>query len=51
MKIVKSFRIDQELIDEAEKQNVNLVEVITAAIAKSVKDKRCPYCKQKIKNK
>lgn len=40
----KSFRIDPELVDKAKKQGLDLTKLIEAAIAKALKDKRCPYC-------
>jgi len=44
MKPVKSFRIEQELLDLAEKHNLDVGKLLRASIAKAVKDKRCPYC-------
>ncbi len=44
MKPVKSFRIDQGLIDRAKKLEIDIPKLIEAALAKAVKDKKCPYC-------
>ena len=44
MKPVKSFRIDQDLIDQAKALGIDITKLIEAALAKAVKDKKCPYC-------
>lgn len=44
MKPVKSFRIDQKLIDEAKRLEIDVTKLIEAALAKAVNDNRCPYC-------
>ena len=47
MKPVKSFRIDQELIDSAKELNLDVAKIIETALSKAVNSKKCPYCKQK----
>ncbi len=44
MKPVKSFRIDQGLIDEAKRLGIDVTKLIEAALAKAIKTKKCPYC-------
>lgn len=51
MKPVKSFRIDQDLIDRAKELGIDITKLIEAALAKVVKDKKCPYCGVRKKNK
>lgn len=48
MKPVKSFRIDQKILDQAKKLGLNISQIVEAAIAKAVKDKRCPFCGKKL---
>lgn len=50
MKPVKSFRIDERLLEDAKKAGLNVAQIIEAALAKALKDKRCPFCGEKIKN-
>lgn len=49
MKPNKSFRIDPELIEKAKKANLPIVEIFEAALAKALKEKKCPYCGQELK--
>lgn len=44
MKPNKSFRINPELLDAAKKANLPMAQIFEAALAKILKDKRCPYC-------
>lgn len=44
MKPVKSFRIDQDLIDKARGLGIDVTKLIEAALAKAIKEKKCPYC-------
>lgn len=47
----RSFRIDPDLLDRAAAQGVDVTQIFEAALAKAVKDKRCPYCNQRIQTK
>lgn len=47
-KPVKSFRIDPVLLEKAKKAGLNVAEIIEAALAKALKEKRCPYCRKKL---
>lgn len=40
----RSFRLDPELLEKAKRAGFDLVALFEAAMAKAVKDKRCPYC-------
>lgn len=51
MRVPRSFRIDEKLLKQAKKMGLDVPSIVESAIAKAVKDKRCPYCKQKIKEK
>ncbi len=43
-KPVLSIRIDEELVKKAKKSGINLPAFIEAALAKAIKEKKCPYC-------
>ena len=45
----KSFRLDPHLLAQAEKAGLNLTFLFEAAIAKAIKDKKCPYCGSHLK--
>lgn len=47
MKPVKSFRIDQELIDKAKELGLDISKIIESALEKAVKSNKCPYCGSK----
>jgi len=49
MKIVKSFRLNPELLDKADKKNINLVKLFEEFLAKVLKEKTCPTCGGKLK--
>lgn len=49
MKPVKSFRIDQDLIDKAKELGLDVAKIIEGALSKAVKSKKCPYCGKKYK--
>lgn len=49
MKVVQSFRIDEEIIDDLLARGLNLSEIVRAALAKAANDERCPYCGEKMK--
>jgi len=51
MRKPRAFRIEESLIEEAKKKGIDLTSVVEGAIAKVLKDKRCPYCNQKLKEK
>lgn len=51
MRKPRSFRVEEALIEEAKKKGIDLTGIVEGAIAKALKDKRCPYCNQKIKEK
>ena len=44
MKPARSFRISQELLDAAKEKGLDATKIMEAALAKAVKDTRCPYC-------
>lgn len=44
MKPNKSFRIDPILLEKAKQEHLDVVKIFEAALAKAVKDKKCPYC-------
>jgi len=44
MKPVKSFRIDQELLDDAKKQGIDIAKLIELTLAKMLNKKKCPVC-------
>lgn len=48
MKPVKSFRIDQELIDKAKDLGLDVAKIIEDALSKAVKSKKCPCCGNKV---
>jgi len=50
-KPVRSFRLDPSLIANAEKLGINLTDFFEAALAKVVKEKKCPYCGSGLKKK
>jgi post-segregation antitoxin (ccd killing protein) len=49
-KPVKSFRIDQDLIDKAKELGLDVAKIIENALSKAVKSKKCPYCGEKYKS-
>ena len=51
MRVPRSVRIEEELLKQAKKLGIDVTTTLEAALAQAVKDKRCPYCKQKIKEK
>ena len=51
MRKTKTFRIDERLLDEVRKKGLDLNIIVEAAIARALKDKKCPYCNQKLKEK
>jgi len=48
MKPNKSFRIDPILLARAKELGLSTTEIFEAALAKVLKDKKCPYCGNKI---
>lgn len=51
MKPATSVRLDPYLVEEARKAGIPLSELFEAALAKVLKDKKCPYCGQRRKPK
>jgi len=48
MKEVKSVRVDTELLQKAQKLGFNLTAIVTEALEKIVKEKKCPTCGKKV---
>jgi len=48
-KEVTSVRVDPDLKTKAEAAGLNLGQVLNEALAKALKEKKCPTCGQKIK--
>ena len=48
MKIVKSFRLNPDLLEKADKKNLNLVKLFEEFLTGILKDKKCPTCGKKI---
>lgn len=51
MKKLKSFRLDEELLLQAESQGLNITKVIESSLAHVLKSRRCPYCGSNLKTK
>jgi post-segregation antitoxin (ccd killing protein) len=51
MKKLKSFRLNESLLESAKKKGIDLTRIIEAAIASVLKENKCPYCKGEIKPK
>lgn len=49
MKKTRSFRINPDILEKLKSLGIDPNEIVEAALAKAVGDKRCPYCSQKIK--
>lgn len=50
-KKLRSFRVEEALLDQAQEKGLNVNEIVNAAIAAAVKDKRCPFCKSQIRSR
>lgn len=45
-----SVRLDEELVEAAREEELNLSEIFNAALAKAVESKKCPYCNQELEH-
>jgi hypothetical protein len=44
MKKLRSFRVDEVILDALKKAGLDANRIVEAALAKAVKAKKCPYC-------
>jgi hypothetical protein len=51
VKQLKSFRLDQEILNKAKALSLPLAKIIEDALLKVINEKKCPCCGAKIKAK
>lgn len=51
MKKNTSIRIDEDQLEKLKKMGLSLSEVINQAVSQAIKQKQCPTCGQKLKEK